>query len=593
MYDRKVVRREFKPGEKVLILFPTMTTPLKPKYQGPFEVLQKLSDTNYLIATPERRKKTRICHINLLKKYREPVQRHEVRVIRNTRTDQRVSETLQEVRKDEVCEKEDSAYSSKPTVETRLKNSEILDDLDIVMSHLSEKEKVDVREILHKHREGLGDVPTPTSVLMHDIEVGDSAPIKQSHYRVLGERLEKMKDEVDYLLKNDIVEPSSSPWGSPCILVDKPDGSIRMCTDYRKVNQVTRGDAYPIPRMEDCLDAVGKAKYVSKIDLTKGYYSVRLTEKAKEISAFVTPFGQYQYKRMPFGLKNAPASFQRLMNKVVGQVEGCRVYLDDIVVYSQTWEEHCKQLDQVLQLLREAGLTPNLAKCEFGKTTVTYLGHEIGQGQLKPIHSKVEAIEKVPIPTGKRQLRRFLGMTGYYRKFCQNYAQLAAPLTDLLKKEKTYRWTDECQVAFEQLKKALVNAPILATPDMTKQFSLSTDASDKCIGAVLMQTDDSGEDHPIAFLSKKLNKHQLNYSVIEKETLALIIAIEHFAVYLRAALYPVMVYTDHNPLVFLGRMKNSNQRLMRWSLMLQEYPLIIQHVKGKDNVIADSLSRMD
>ena len=184
-------------------------------------------------------------------------------------------------------------------------------------------------------------------------------------------------------------------------------------------------------------------------------------------------------------------------------------------------------------------------------------------------------------------------MIGYYRRFCTNFAKVAAPLTDLLKKGRAFKWTSDCQEAFEELKQLLVNAPVLATPDMTKPFSLSTDASDRCVGAVLMQEDGIGETHPVAYLSKKLNKHQIHYSVVEKETLALITAVEHFAVYLKAAAFPITVYTDHNPLVFLHRMKNANQRLMRWSLMLQEYPLAIQHIKGSENVVADALSRID
>ena len=220
------------------------------------------------------------------------------------------------------------------------------------------------------------------------------------------------------------------------------------------------------------------------------------------------------------------------------------------------------------------------------------LGHEIGQGMVKPIQAKVEAITKFPIPTGKREVRSFLGMVNYYRRYCTNFAKVAEPLTNALREGQRFHWTKACQEAFEELKGLLSRAPVLLTPILTKAFSLATDASDMSVGAVLMQTDEQDLEHPIAYMSKKLNKHQKNYSVIEKETLALVTALDHFDVYLKATPYPIQVYTDHNPLVFLHRMKNKNQRLTRWSLALQEYPLQIQHIKGKDNIIADGLSRI-
>ena len=254
--------------------------------------------------------------------------------------------------------------------------------------------------------------------------------------------------------------------------------------------------------MEDCLDAVGNAKYLSKLDLTKGYYSVMLTERAKEISAFVTPFGQYQYKRMPFGLMNAPATFQRLMNRVLGNLDGCRVYLDDIIIFTHTWEEHREKLAEVLERLRKAGLTPNLAKCEFGKTHVVYLGHEIGQGRVKPIQAKIEAINRFPVPTGKREVRSFLGMVNYYRRYCTNFAKVAEPLTNTLREGQRFKWTEACQEAFEELKGLLRRAPVLLTPVLTKAFSLATDASDVSVGAVLMQTNEQDVEHPIAYMSK-------------------------------------------------------------------------------------------
>lgn len=221
------------------------------------------------------------------------------------------------------------------------------------------------------------------------------------------------------------------------MLVPKSDGSVRFCTDYRKVNSVTKADSFPLPRMEDCVDKVGAATCVTKLDLLKGYWQVPLTDRASEVSAFVTPDNLLQYTVMAFGMRNAQSTFQRLMHKVLSDVPNCEVYLDDIVIYSANWEEHLQVLNIVSGHLRDANLTLNLAKCEFAKAVVTYLGKRVGQGQVRPVEAKVSAIVNFPTPTTKRELRRFLGMVGYYRGFCRNFASVVAPLTDLLSFQKT------------------------------------------------------------------------------------------------------------------------------------------------------------
>lgn len=365
-----------------------------------------------------------------------------------------------------------------------------------------------------------------------------------------------------------------------------------MCTDYRKVNSVTKTDTFPIPRMDDCIDKVGKARYVTKFDLLKGFWQVPLTDRAKEISAFVTPDGLYQYKVMPFGMKNSPASFQRLINKVIVDLEGCEAYIDDVIIYSDTWEEHLKIIREFFERLSRAMLTINLSKSEFGQAQVTYLGHIVGQGEVKPVSAKVEAIANFPRPESKKQLMRFLGMAGYYRRFCPNFAAVTEPLTQLLSKRIKFIWSERCDKAFEELKAMLQSAPVLTAPDFKSSFKLAVDASDVAAGAVLLQEDDEGVEHPVCYFSKKFNKSQKNYSTIEKECLALVLALQHFEVYVTSSSLPIVVYSDHNPLVFLHKMKDKNQRLLRWSLMLQEYVLEIRHIKGKDNVIADCLSRV-
>ena len=275
------------------------------------------------------------------------------------------------------------------------------------------------------------------------------------------------------------------------------------------------------------------------------------------------------------------------MNMVVRDLEGCAVYLDDVVIYSDNWETHLQRIDALFGRLADACLTVNLAKCEFAKASVTYLGRLVGHGTVSLLRAKVEAIYMYQRPTTKKELQRFLGLVGYYRSFCRNFSTVVTPLTNLLRGDAEYFWSDVCQQAFENVK-SLCAAPVLAAPHMDELFKLQVDASQVGAGAVLLQADELGIDKPVSFFSKKFNTHQLNYSVIEKEALALVWALVHFEVYIMSGLAPLVVYTDHNPLTFLNSLKCPNQRLVHWSLFLQGYTLDIRHIRGKDNVVADA-----
>ncbi|KAK7889547.1 hypothetical protein WMY93_025107 [Mugilogobius chulae] len=473
----------------------------------------------------------------------------------------------------------------------RLSNSEFMSSLGARLSYLSEDQLGDIVVLLQSYPSLLGDTPSRTSVLEHDIDVGSAAPIKQHAYRCPLPKREAMKKEVQYLLENGLATPSHSPWSSPCLLAPKSDGTPRFCTDFRKVNAVTVPDSFPLPRMEDCIDNIGPAVHITKLDLLKGYWQVPLTPRASDISAFVTPDHFMQYTVMAFGMRNAPATFQRLMHIVLSDVPNCNVYLDDIVAYSNTWSSHVSTLKEVFKRLSQANLTLNLAKCDFGRATVTYLGKIVGHGKVRPVNAKVEAVLSYPAPKTRRELRRFLGLAGYYRCFCKNFSVLVAPLTALCSPLVPYSWTAECENAFQAAKSLLCSAPVLSAPDYCKPFCLEVDASATGAGAVLLQEDEAGVPHPVSYFSTKFKKHQLNYSTIEKETLAMLLALQHFNVYVCSSSVPVSVCTDHNPLVFLAQMYNQNQRLMRWALLAQGYNIIIRHKRGQDNIVADALSR--
>ena len=591
-YDRKAKSRCFEPGDRVLVLFPVVGNPLQAKYSGPYKVVKKISDTNYLVKTPDRRKETQVCHINMLKAYHEKPKPELVTL--NNRLGLE-SPTHSKDCVGQVAEKEVDTESEvrleNDQQPIKLQNSQILNDLGTKLSHLPPVQRKELTEVITQYREVFPDVPSKTNLIEHDVDVGDSAPIKQHPYRVSPMKKELLDKEVRYMLENDIIEESQSNWSSPCILVPKHDGGFRFCTDFRKVNDKTKSDSFPIPRIADCIDQIGNAKFVSTFDMLKGYWQVPLTQRDREISAFVTPSGLYQYKVMPFGMKNAPATFQRMVNKLVRDIDGCEGYIDDVVIFSDNWSDHIRLIERFFQIMREAKLTINLMKSEFGKATVKYLGHIVGQGQVRPLDAKIQTVVKYPIPTSRKELARFLGMAGYYRNFCLNFSEIAAPLTNLLSKKVKFVWTDDCQLVFDKVKLLLQKSPVLKSPDYEKPFKLIIDSSDVGTGSVLVQEASDGLDHPVSYFSKKFLKYQKNYSVVEKETLGLVLALEHFDVYLGSTPFKIKVYTDHNPLTFLKTMKNKNQRLVRWSLALQEYNLEIQHIPGSENVVADALSR--
>ncbi|KAK7926273.1 hypothetical protein WMY93_008583 [Mugilogobius chulae] len=363
-FDKSAKPRQFEVGDKVLVFLPLLGSSLQARYSGPYTIQKKVNERDYIVTTPDRTRRNRLCHVNMLKPYFER----------------------------EQCDKSspDSVavlvLSSAQRDDSPVPLSSSLQVLDAVSLSGAEGDSGVPEELSSAEND---DVPSRTHVLHHDIDVGDNAPIKQHPYRVNPDKRQRLQSQVDYMTSHGIAEPSSSPWSSPCLLAIKSDGSDRFCTDFCKVNSVTKPDSHPLPRMDDCVDRVGSAIFVTKLDLLKGYWQVPSTPRAKEVCAFVTPDAFLQYTVMPFGVRNAPATFQRLVNLVLRGVPGCDAYLDDIVVHSKSWDEHICQLREVFERLDKANLTINLAKCEFAKATVLYLWKIVGSGSVKPVHAKI------------------------------------------------------------------------------------------------------------------------------------------------------------------------------------------------------------
>ena len=554
-HDRKVVERKFEVGDFVLVFRPTQKNKLLNEWQGPFIVTKQITEVTYQVDTGASGKCHKMFHVDAMKSW---------------------TSTAPAVFLTEDQEMDDLFES----------NEEIKSNALSLMQHTQ------LTQLKEKYKDIIQDVPGRTRLVHHDILTGNSPPIRLPPYRLAHTAQEVLREEIKSLLEQNIIEPSKSPWSVPIVLVPKKDGTTRMCVDYRKLNAVTTGDPYPLPHIEDLINDIGSAKYITTLDLTKGYYQVPMGEDSREKTAFVTPYGKYQFVTMPFGLVSAPSTFQRLMDHVLqGLHSFSTAYLDDILICSNTWEEHVQHLTEVFGRLREAGLHIKDKKCNFAVNSCNYLGHVVGGGEVRPMDCKVKAVKEYERPKTKKQVRAFLGLCGYYRRFISSFSTVAHSLTELTRKNKenVVKWNEACEHSFNLLKEALTSKPVLTTPDWTRKFILQTDASATVLGYVLSQKDQNEEEHPIAYGSKKLLPREQKYSAIEREGLAIVQGIKHFRTYLQGTTF--QIETDHDLLTHLGSMKDSHDRLARWALALQPYQFTIVHSAGTANANADGLSR--
>ena len=411
-------------------------------------------------------------------------------------------------------------------------------------------------------------------------------PISRAPYRMAPAELKELKVQMEEMVNKGFVRPSTSPWGAPVLFVKKKDGSMRLYIDYRELNKVTIRNQYPLPRIDDLFDQLQGAKVFSKIDLRSGYHQLRVHDDDVPKTAFRTRYGYSEFLVMPFGLTNAPAAFMDLMNRIFRPYldQFVIVFIDDILIYSGSEEEHAELLRIVMQILREHRLYAKLSKCQFWLDSVTFLGHIVSVEGVSVDPQKVEAILNWKPPTSVTEIRSFLCLAGYYRKFVEGFSKIAAPLTRLTRKEEPFLWSEACQQSFDELKRRLTSAPVLTLPSEQDGFAVYCDASRQGLGCVLMQN-----DKVIAYASRQLKKHEQNYPTHDLELASVVFALRIWRHYLYRV--PCRIFTDHKSLQYLFTQKELNMRQRRWIELIKDYECTIEYHPGKANVVADALSR--
>ena len=553
--ERKKIMRTFAVGDQVWVRIPGLDQKLAEAWHGPHTILERVSQVNYRVEVGRRRPK--VLHINTLKAHHPRIE-----VVR------RLAVTA-----DEVEEGEAAGSRAK---------------LDGVCAGFVGEELADV---LNQFGEVFNDRPGLCKVGVAHINTGDAGPVALSPYRIPVHFQEKVKQEIESLEAAGIIERTYGPWAAPIVPVRKKDGAVRLCIDYRRLNAVTIADPFYMTTLDEILERVGACGVLSKLDLSKGYHQVLVAPEDRDKTSFISPQGKFRYIRMPFGLKNAPAIFQRVMDQVLGpHFRYSAPYLDDILIFSCGWAEHLEHLSKVLIALREAGLTIKRSKCEFGCNKLEYLGHCVGEGCIAIPEHRVSTLVEYVRPRSRKDLRAFLGCVGYYRPFLKHLANHSARLTPATSKTapSVVVWSPEMVEAFHTILTIISSSCKLTIPVLADMFTLHTDASGLGVGATLNVVRD-GKEEAVAFYSRQLQGAQHRYSATELECLAVYAAINHFAHFLHGKHFDV--YTDHKALVHILSSRALNRRLLGWVLRLQDFNFTVHYRPGSEMGDADGLSR--
>ena len=655
-YDRRAKVRKFNPGDKVLVLLPTDTNKLLLQWKGPFEVESTVGINDYKVKMQNKTKtlhanllKRFISRtenqryedgkasstsaasakqqlVNLTAKVSsgddgyDGVQKRSVTIegVKRTAIGEAVNDTTAVVSEsvndttindstitedpcDPAC-KGGIAVVEDDDYDDATASTEDLADLgtwgqresyrDLKFGdNLTTEQRGHLLDLICRYRRIFSDVPGCCQLAEHRIDLTSEVPVRQRPYPVPYAMREALKSELRTMEDLGVIRRSSSAYASPLVVVKKKDGTDRICVDYRRLNKITVFDPHPSSHPSDVFQDLVGDNYFSTIDLSKGYWQIKVREEDVPKTAFVTMGEHYEFVRMPFGMMNSGATLNRAVKRLLDGMDNVTAYVDDLLVHTETWEEHLCTLERLFTRLEEAGITVRPTKCVLGAPEVDFVGHSLKRGIVGLHEDNISKVRDAPRPTTKKQVKSFLGLVGYYQDFIPNFAAVAAPLSDLLRKGQpnVIVWNEPQERAYLYLKNVIVSKPVLYLPDMKKDFILSTDASDRGIGATLMQ-EDNGRLHPIAFASRKLLPREVRYSVIERECLAIVWAVKRFQLYLYGRHF--VLQTDHRPLEYIHATKFTSPRIMRWALCLQGYNFRIQHVKGKDNVGADFLSRV-
>jgi transposase InsO family protein len=570
--------RSIEAGKKVLVLLPTEQNKMILRWRGPYQVIKKLNACDYVVEISPGVEK--VYHVNMLREY---VPRVEVD------TQKPVIASLGVISGSSAVEEADIQkvkLQAVPTVQT-----ETVDDV-VYNPSLSMQAKQELQAVFQKHQEKMTDLPGTSDLVEHSVRIPEGSVVNVKQYPLPFESQKVVEEEVRKMLALDVIEPSVSPFSSPIVLVKKKDGSTRFCIDFRHLNKVTEFDAEPIPDPEVLFASLQSKQHFTKIDLAKGYWQIPMAESDRTKTAFRTPQGLYQFKKMPFGMSTAPSTFARMMKKLELDRFKSVHFFDDVLVATEDWSSHLRALDGLLTELGKHGLTVRPSKVEAGFDSIEFLGHIVGEGSMRPVPAKVSKILNVTVPTTKKQVRSLVGLVSFYRRYVSNFASIVSPLVELTKKNQPnkVRWSDECQRAFDLIKNVLSSEPVVRLPDFSRPFTVRSDASSTGIGAALMQSDDDGVLHPVLYASRKLLDRETRYSTVERECLALVWAVDKFHRYLFGSHF--FVETDHRPLTYLKQSKTPNGRLLRWALSLQEYSFTVVPIAGVRNFEADVLSRL-
>ena len=456
--------------------------------------------------------------------------------------------------------------------------------------NLTPIQKSDIRDILSKFQNTLTDIPGRTNVLEHDIRLTDTTPFKVHQYPTPFRAKDAIEKEIETMPEQDIIRPSSSPYCSPVAVVAKPDGSIRLCIDFRGLNSVAIFDGEPIPRMDEVVTRVARAGYFTRLDLTRGYWQIPLRESCGRYAAFRASLGLMEFGCLPFGLSAAAPTFRRAVDGVLGHLGFVASCFDDVLVFSEAWNDHLGHIRETLGALRKAGLAAKPSRCHVGFRAISFLGHIVGEGGIEPDPVEAERVLGLTRPRAERDVRKICGLVDCYGKFVPFFSRRMAPLASLLGKGNPNRvvWNGDCEMAFEEIGHALAADPILAIPDLGEEFVVGADASGGAIGAVLLQkhSDILG---PCYYISRELLERECSCPIVEKECLAIVFALHHFSRCLLVSSF--IVQSDHKPLTFLKMNKTKNARLLRYELSLQPFAFRVEPIKGTEGCIGDILGR--